>query len=979
MTPMMPTISPREFVDRWRDAGFGERQGAQSFFNDLCGLVGHATPAGYGDPEAFTFEKAVPGGFADAYYEEHFGWEFKGRDAQLDGAFDQLLRYQVHLKTPPLLIVSSFETIRIQTNFPGMETARYDVGIGEFVRAERLELVQDVFFAPQRFRERLRSVDAVTRETAAVFQSIVVDMERASGDNVTPHSTTNVTPHSDAGPERLARYLNQLVFCLYAEDAGLLPEGLFTRIVAQHYRNPATFDRAVRSLFAQMATGGFSGADEIAHFNGDLFNMVDTVELSTTALQRLGEACERNWRDIEPSIFGTLFERALDASKRAQTGAHYTGAEDIELVVEPVVMTPLRREWATARAEIEGLLSSSEAGFSGLGDYQDYGRQSGRSGSSEAGFSRFADFQDGVADASITQSRQSRNPVNPASDDSPAHARLEGFRERLASVRVLDPACGSGNFLYIALRSLLDLEKEVIDYAAAQGWLGLTPRVQPDQMLGLEINHYAAELARTALWIGYIQWHQANGFAYTQRPILTPLDTIRQTDAILDLTDPKHPAEPEWPAAEFIVGNPPFLGGKLLRTGLSDEYVDTLFKQYNGKVPAEADLVCYWFDKAQQAIAAGTVKRAGLLATQGIRGGANRRVLQRIKETGDIFIAWSDHPWVLEGAAVHISIVGFDDGSESERELDGQPAPAINANLTVGVDLTAAKRLEENLGIAFMGDTKGGPFDIPGDLAREMLGSPNPHGKGNEDVVRPWVNGRDITDRSRGMWIVDFGDMSIDEAVLYESPFEYVNAHVRPQRERSRSTIASWWLHERPRPEMRKALQSIDRYIVTTRVSKHRLFAWMGNETLADSATIAVARDDDYTFGVLHSRFHELWARGMGTQLREVESGFRYTPTTCFETFPFPHPTEEQRESIGAIAAELNSLREGWLNPEGISAAELRRRTLTNLYNQRPTWLDNVHARLDAAVSDAYGWPADLADGEVLERLLALNLERAGE
>ena len=422
MTPMMPTISPPDFVARWRDAGFGERQGAQSFFNDLCGLVGHATPAAYGDPAAFTFEKAVPGGFADAYYEEHFGWEFKGQDAQLDGAFDQLLRYQVHLKTPPLLIVSSFETIRIQTNFPGMETARYDVGIGEFAEPARLELLRDVFFAPHRFRERLRSVDAVTRETAAVFQSIVVDMESRN-----------------EHPERLARYLNQLVFCLYAEDAGLLPEGLFTRIVAQHYRSPATFDRAVRSLFAQMATGGFSGADEIAHFNGDLFQSVaggpvNTVELSATALQRLGEACERNWRDIEPSIFGTLFERALDASKRAQTGAHYTGADDIELVVEPVVMTPLRREWETARREIEGLLEE--------------------------------------------------RVLRQAQDDQ-ARARLEAFRERLASVRVLDPACGSGNFLYIALRSLLDLEKQVIDYGAEQGWHGLMPRVNPSQMAGI--------------------------------------------------------------------------------------------------------------------------------------------------------------------------------------------------------------------------------------------------------------------------------------------------------------------------------------------------------------------------------------------------------------------------------------------------------------------------------------------------------------
>ena len=931
MTPQLPTMTPQEFVARWRNAGFGERQGAQSFFNDLCGLVGHATPAGYGDPEAFTFEKWVPGGFADAYFEEHFGWEFKGQDAQLDGAFDQLLRYQVHLKTPPLLIVSSFETIRIQTNFPGMETARYDLGIGELEQPERLGLVRDVFFAPHRFRERLRSVDAVTRETAALFQSIVVDMEARNED-----------------PERLARYLNQLVFCLYSEDAGLLPDGLFTRVVAQHYRNPETFDEAIRSLFILMATGGHAGADQIAHFNGDLFNVVDTVELSTVALQRLGEACERNWRDIEPSIFGTLFERALDASKRAQTGAHYTGADDIELVVEPVVMTPLRREWEETRTAIDKLLDAEQNANTVVAM------------ASSPGF----DPLTALATALRTRARE----------------ELEVFRHRLASVRVLDPACGSGNFLYIALRLLLDLEREVIDFAAVQDWHGLTPTVQPNQMLGLEINHYAAELARTALWIGYIQWHQANGFGYTQRPILTPLDTIRQTDAILDLTDPEHPAEPEWPAAEFIVGNPPFLGGKLLRTGLSDGYVDALFKQYDGKVPGEADLVCYWFDKAQRAITAGNASRAGLLATQGIRGGANRRVLQRIKETGDIFMAWSDHPWVLEGAAVHISIVGFDDGSEDDRELDGQSVPAINANLTVGVDLTVARRLPTSMNIAFQGPVKVGKFDIPNELAHEMTNSPNPHNESNLAVMSPWVNGKDITDRPRGMWIIDFGTMSHEQAALYEAPFEYVSKHIRPTREnnRDRQRNTYWWRLGRSGEDLRTAVSSLKRFIVTPRVSKHRVFVWVQPETLPDSAVVAIARDDDNAFGVLHSRFHELWARGMGTQLREVESGFRYTPTTCFETFPFPRPTEEQREAIGAAAAELNSLREGWLNPPGASAAELRKRTLTNLYNQRPTWLDNIHARLDAAVADAYGWPADLPDAEMLERLLGLNLERAG-
>ena len=590
----MPTITPQEFIARWHDAGFGERQGAQSFFNDLCGLVGHPTPAAYGDPGTFTFEKAVPGGFADAYFEEHFGWEFKGQDAQLDGAFDQLLRYQIHLKTPPLLIVSSFQTIRIQTNFQGMETVRYDIGVGELEQPERLGLVRDVFFATHRFRERLRSVDAVTRETATLFQSIVEDMEQ--------HSQTTVTPHSDAGPERLARYLNQLVFCLYSEDAGLLPDGLFTRIVGQHYRNPATFDRAIQSLFAQMATGGFSGADEIAHFNGDLFNTIDTVELSTTALQRLGEACERNWRDIEPSIFGTLFERALDASKRAQTGAHYTGADDIALVVEPVVMTPLRREWDAARTEIEELLGDEV-----LRQAQD---------EREVGANNYS-------------------PLRGAAMTERARERLEAFRRRLASVTVLDPACGSGNFLYIALRSLLDLEREAIDFSAAQGWTGLTPTVQPDRMLGLEINHYAAELARTALWIGYIQWHQSNGFPYTQNPILMPLDTIRQTDAILDLSDPEQPAEPEWPAAEFIVGNPPFLGSQLIRGSLPESHTDSLFQLYGARIPNYSDYCCYWFEKARQMIEAGRAGRVGLLATQGIRGGANRRVLERIKDTGD--------------------------------------------------------------------------------------------------------------------------------------------------------------------------------------------------------------------------------------------------------------------------------------------------------------------------------------------------------
>ncbi len=896
-----------EFVAKWRQVEFGEKQASQELFLDLCALVEHPSPVAHGNPEVFTFEKRVPGGFADAYFEEHFGWEFKGADADLDGAMQQLLRYQVHLKTPPLLIVSSFQTIRIQTNFPGMETVRRDIAVAELAQPEKLQLLRSVFFAPADLRPD-RSVDRVTRETANLFQAIVADMEQRNHD-----------------PEKLARYLNQLVFCLYADGAGLLPDHLFARLVRQQYRNPARFNRAMGNLLAQMARGGMFGADAIAWFNGDLFNPTDTIELSTVALQRLAEAVNQNWQNIEPSIFGTLFERALDASKRAYLGAHYTSAADIMLVIDPVVLAPLRREWETARQEIDACLNND--------------------------------------------------------DPAAARARLKSFQQRLASVTVLDPACGSGNFLYLALRSLLDLEKRAIDFGAAQGWRDLTPTVKPDQMLGLEINHYAAELARTALWIGYIQWHQANGFPYTHQPLLTPLDTIRQTDAILDLADPDNPREPEWPAAEFIIGNPPFLGNKVMRRGLGDEVVDAIYWVYNRRLPKGSDLCCYWFEKARALIEAGNAKRAGLLATQGIRGGANRRVLQRIKESASIFMAYPDREWLLDGAMVHIAIVGFDNGKETERLFDGKnTAGPINADLTAGVDLTGAQNLKENDGIAFQGFNRVGNFDLTPAEAQEMLKAPNPHGKPNSEVLKPYRNARDFLERPRGVYTIDFGaDMPMADAALYQLPFERVRAAVKPERERNRNQRAreKWWLYQLPSMELRKSLAGLDRYLATGRVSKHRIFAWLDGAVMPDNALVVFARDDDYTFGVLHSRFHEVWARAMGTQLREAESGFRYTPTTCFETFPFPEPADQQWEAIALAARELNELRVGWLNPAGVPESELKQRTLTNLYNVRPTWLQLAHDALDTAVAAAYGWPADLPASAILEGLLTLNLERA--
>jgi type II restriction/modification system DNA methylase subunit YeeA len=266
------------------------------------------------------------------------------------------------------------------------------------------------------------------------------------------------------------------------------------------------------------------------------------------------------------------------------------------------------------------------------------------------------------------------------------------------------------------------------------------------------------------------------------------MTNIREMDAILERDEDGALREPEWPEAGVIIGNPPLLGGKRLRAELEDGYVDDLFALYDGRVPREADLVCYWFERARQQVEAGRVRRAGLLATNSIRGGANRRALQRIKESGDIFFAEGDRPWVLNGAAVRVSMVGFDDGSEGARLLDGVPAATINADLTGTLDLTAAQRLRENLGIAFMGDTKGGPFDLPPDLARRLLSATgNPNGRPNSDVVRPWANGLDITRRPRDFHIIDFGtEMSLEDAALYEAPFEHINEFVKPAREQNR-------------------------------------------------------------------------------------------------------------------------------------------------------------------------------------------------
>ena len=542
-----------------------------------------------------------------------------------------------------------------------------------------------------------------------------------------------------------------------------------------------------------MAKGGRVGFETVAWFNGGLFDDGAALPLEKADIDTVLAASNLDWSEVDPSILGTLFERGLDPSKRAQLGAHYTDRDKIMLLVEPLVIRPWLSEWDAEKAEIAAELDRAEA-----------------------------------ATSRVARIRRHKE----------AERRLRGFLLRLRSFAVLDPACGSGNFLYLALQALKDLEHRVQLEAEALGLQRGFPEIGPANVKGIEVNPYAAELARVSVWIGEIQWMRRNGFAEARDPILKPLDTIECRDAILT----PESTEPDWPEADVVIGNPPFLGGKLLITHLGEEYVSRMFATYAGRVPAEADLVCYWFEKAGRQIASGKAARAGLVATNSIRGGANRRALQAATNTRRIFEAWSDEPWVIDGAAVRVSLVCFsrtDAESVSGARLDGESVDEIYADLTArrgsaGVDLTGVPRLAENAGVAFMGDTKGGRFDVAGDQAREWLRLPaNPNGRTNADVLKPWMNGRDLTRRPAGKWIVDFGaSMSAGDAALYEEPFRWVKEHVFPMRQQqpprglsSRVLVAA---RQNPGKDMWRALRLPCRATSPPRrVAKHRLFAWL--------------------------------------------------------------------------------------------------------------------------------------------------------
>ncbi len=943
-------MTPGEFIAKWRASELKERSASQEHFIDLCRLLGESTPA-EADPtgEHYCFERGARkdtggDGWADVWKRHHFAWEYKGRHADLDAAFNQLRQYALALENPPLLIVSDMGRFRIRTNWTNSVSETHEFALEGLANAANRDRLKWAMSEPGRLRPG-ESRQEVTERAAQTFASLAQSLREGG--------------HA---PQAVAHFINRLVFCMFAEDAGLLPNRMFTRMLEQARQRPGEFSVLARDLFGAMSFGGRVGFETVAWFNGGLFDDDAALPLDRAGIETTLAAAALDWSEIDPSILGTLFERGLDPDKRSQLGAHYTDRDKIMRIVEPVVVRPWLAAWETAKADIAACLDRSRAAKSASAGTRHH---------------------------------------------SKADRLLRAFLERLRRFTVLDPACGSGNFLYLALHALKDLEHRVQLEAEALGLERAFPTIGPANVRGIELNAYAAELARVSVWIGEIQWMRRNGFSESRDPILKPLETIECRDAILT----PEGEEPDWPEADVVIGNPPFLGSSRIRSVLGDAYTERLRAAYEGRVPGAADLVCYWFRKAGELVAKGKIARSGLVATNSIRGGANRLVLDRIVEHGAIFDAWSDEPWVIDGAAVRVALVCFA-GADAHlgARLNGMPAPGISADLVASSSSalgSSVRPLRTNRGASFRCGEKGGAFDISGDLAREWLRLPaNPNGRPNSDVLKPWINGMDVTRRPQDKWIIDFGhEMSEAKAALYEAPFAHVVEHVKPSRANNRVKALrdEWWRHRRFVVDLRQALDGLSRYIATPRVAKHRLFVWCDVRICPDSALTVIARDDDTTFGILHSRFHEAWSLRLGTSLEDRP---RYTPTTTFETFPFPeglspdvpasdYVDDPRAVAIAEAAQRLVELRGRWLNPpewvewvdepvpgypqrpvprDETAAKELRKRTLTNLYNARPQWLAHAHATLDAAVAAAYGWPAEISEDDALRELLAMNL-----
>lgn len=1034
-------LNVESFIQRWQESGAAERANYQLFLSELCDLLGVVRP----DPSkpedeenAYVFERSVtfhhPDGSTstgriDLYKRGCFileakqGVEKKEKEAQLSQAAKvKLLRAkkgtaqrgtaawdEAMLKArgqaeqyaralpasegrPPFLVVVDVghsielysEFTRTGGNyvpFPDPRSHRFLLEqLGDKQTRETLRLVWTDPLALDPARRSAR----VTREIAEKLGRLAQSLEASK------HSA-----------EVVATFLMRALFTMFAEDMELLPKDSFLNLLESLHGHAEQFVPMVEELWGRMKTGGFSTVlrEKILRFNGGLFENATALPLNDDQFELLIEASRADWRDVEPAIFGTLLERALNPVERHRLGAHYTPRSYVERLVLPTVVEPLRAEW------------------------------------------------DAVKAAAVTLDRQG--------NQKEAAAEVQSFHRRLCEIRVLDPACGTGNFLYVTLEHLKRLEGEVFNALDRLGheqavleMAGFT--VDPHQLLGLEVNPRAAAIAELVLWIGYLQWHfRTRGRVAPPEPIIKNFRNIECRDAVLayDRAEPvfdangqavtrwdgrtlkKHPVTgesvpdeaarvpllsyvnprpAEWPAADFIVGNPPFIGNKRMRQALGDGYVETLRKAWHN-VPETVDFVMYWWQHAADLLRKKSLLRFGFITTNSITQSLNRKVLSDALNGGVLLLcAIPDHPWVdsADGAAVRVAMTVAGDSEsqglllEVEDEKDGEEGTltvsfkrrhgAINPDLTVGANAVAAVPLLSNKGMSFQGV-------IPlGDAFRLSLAEVTGLGFNPRKlpaVLKRYMIGRDVVQVHQPKWIIDFFGRSSDEARRdFPALWQRVFDRVKPERDQNNRPTRriNWWLFGENAPKLRRALGGLKRFIVVPDTSKFKPFVFLGADVLPDVQLYCVVSDDAWILGVLQSQVHQGWLRKVAPTLEDRP---RWKPSIVFEPFPFPAATAEQQARIRKSAEALDVHRKQ-------QQAEFPTLTLTETYNvlekvraETPlgageklihnqalvSVLRTLHDELDAAVADAYAISPAASDEEILTHLCNLNAQRAAE
>jgi SAM-dependent methyltransferase len=1036
------------FIERWRGSGGAERANYAIFLTGLCEIIGvdgpRPAPSDYSLEYPVTFrhpEGTSSTGRIDLYKKDCFVLEAKqSTDAKLaeqlplfgaeaagsaarggtvrgtdrwvmamQRARAQAEGYAKALPTahgwPPFLIVADIgheiqlfadfsRTGKNYSQFP--DAQRFRIRLDDLRRDEVRKLLHGIWTEPMALDPSRRSAK-VTKEIAAHLAQLARSLELRCKD-----------------AEHVAQFLMRCLFTMFAQNVRLIPEGSFTRLLEElaSTRRPDKFKPQVEQLWQAMNAGGFAHAIEefVPAFNGGLFADNSALDLEIEEIGVLLEAARYDWREVEPAIFGTLLERALDPRERHKLGAHFTPRAYVERLVMPTIIEPLREDWAAAQASAL-LLAAQEKRVEAL-------------------------------------------------------AEVRRFHEKLCATRVLDPACGTGNFLYVAMELMKRLEGEVIELARDLGedqyFLELDRHtVDPHQFLGIEVNPRAAAIAELVLWIGYLQWHfRTRGEVIPGRPVLKNFKNIAaKKDAILgcktkelsrgpdgkpstrwdgysfkpqpgtgraipdeSAQEPLYryiePRAVSWPEADFIVGNPPFQGGKDLRNVLSDSYAEALWA-INPEMPRSADLVMFWWDRAARLARHGKLRRFGLITTNSLPQVFNRRVVERhladTKLPLSLIFAIPDHPWVDEAGSANVRIamtVGEAGNREGrlvevencQRRGGDRLLPAqigkIMANLRLGADLAAAKPLLANDGLSSPGVKLHGSGFIVTEEEAAWLGLGQIAGL--ERCIKPYRNGRDLAATPRGVMVIDlFGLTEQDVLRRFPKVYQWLLDRVRPERE-SRSLRSptsdsleyarQWWLFGKPRGDLRRALSALNRYIATVETSKHRVFTFLDTELMPDNKLICIAHDDAYYIGILSSRVHVGWAIAAGGKLG-VGNDPVYVKTDCFDPFPFPACDESLKARIRELGEELDAFRKA-------RQAEYPDLTITGMYNVLEklnvgvaldakekviherglvSVLLDLHRRLDAAVADAYGWPADLPAAAILERLVALNRERAEE